>query len=86
MRNCSFTLTQVGRQADFNCTVNLFRLVRRLPKAIQVKWVRIAESLSSLRRDVTFEDFLGLIQRLVSIAHTEYGLIASERSGTSVAA
>ncbi len=83
MRSCQITLTQLGRSADLDCVPNLTRVVKRLPKPIQIKWAEIAESLLSIGKEATFEDLLALVERRVSIASTEYGSIAFESSSTS---
>ena len=50
MRSGSITLSQLGRIADLDCTVNILRIVRRLPKVLQNKWAEVAESLTSVDR------------------------------------
>ncbi|MBM6549248.1 DUF1759 domain-containing protein, partial [Streptococcus dysgalactiae subsp. equisimilis] len=76
MRNCSITLTQLDRSADLNCSTNLVKVIRRLPKSIQMKWAEIAETFVSIGKSPTFDDLLGLIEKRVAIGTTEYGMIA----------
>ncbi len=76
MRGCSITLAQLNYTADLNCSTNLLRIVRRLPKSLQVKWAEVAESMLAIGKEANFEDLLGLIDRRVSVASTGYGELA----------
>ncbi len=76
MRDCSITLSQLSRTADLNCTSNLMKIVRRLPKPLQIKWAEIAESMLAVGKEASFEDLLALVERRVAVASTEYGELA----------
>jgi len=78
MRSSAITLSQLGREADLNCGTNLLRIVKRLPKSIQGKWAEVVDSLLSNGKEPTFGDLLSLVERRVSIASTEYGMLAFE--------
>jgi len=48
MATCLITLGQLGKSADLNCSANLLRVVRRLPRALQHRWAEKAEEPLSM--------------------------------------
>ncbi|WP_432422658.1 DUF1759 domain-containing protein [Streptococcus dysgalactiae] len=80
MRSCSITLTQLDRTADLNCSTNLTKIIRRLPKPIQMKWAKIVEAFTSVGKNPTFDDLLSLIEKRLAIKTTEYDMIALDSS------
>ena len=73
MRSGSITLSQLGRASDLNCTVNLLRIVGRLPKALQNKWAEVAESFMAVNREPSFDDLINLVSKRIAVMTTEYG-------------
>ena len=73
MQKCSVTLNSLGREADLNCTVNLVRIVKRLPRPVQIKWAEFAETKFSIGLNPTFNELLALVNRQLSIVDTEFG-------------
>ncbi|CAH8613476.1 unnamed protein product [Schistosoma rodhaini] len=77
MTNCKIALTQMGRNADLNCSTNLKRIVRRLPRSIQFKWAEAVDDILRRGLEPNFDDLLQFLGKKVSIATNTYGQLAS---------
>ncbi len=80
MRGCSITLAQLNYMAGLNCSTNLLRIGRHLPKPRRVKFAEVADSMTAIGEEATFEDLVGLIERRVSVGSTEYGELTFQSS------
>ncbi|VDP86662.1 unnamed protein product [Schistosoma mattheei] len=77
MTNCKIALSQMGRNADLDCSTNIKRIVKRLPRVIQFKWAEATDDILRKGLERNFDDLLQFLERKVSIATNTYGQLAS---------
>ncbi|RTG86274.1 uncharacterized protein DC041_0009435 [Schistosoma bovis] len=76
MTNCKIALSQIGRNADLNCSTNVKRIVKRLLRGIQFKWAEAADDILGKGLEPNF-DLLQFLESRVSIATNTYEQLAS---------
>ncbi|CAH8678922.1 unnamed protein product [Schistosoma haematobium] len=77
MTNCKIALSQMGRNADLNCSTNIKRIVKQLPRSMQFKWAEAADDILRKGLEPNFDDLLQFLEKKVSIATNTYGQLAS---------
>ncbi|VDP06005.1 unnamed protein product, partial [Schistosoma curassoni] len=77
MTNCKIALSQMGRNADLDCSTNIKRIVKQLPRSIQFKWAEAADDILRKGLEPNFDDLLQFLEKKVSIATNTYGQLAS---------
>ncbi|CAL8081469.1 unnamed protein product [Calicophoron daubneyi] len=82
MRSCELTLHQLGKVSELNSSVNLIRLIRRLPLRLQERWAEFVENLFGDEREPTFQELLRFLDKRVAVASNLYGRLATETAVT----
>ncbi|VDP38576.1 unnamed protein product [Schistosoma curassoni] len=77
MTNCKMALSQMGRNVDLNCSTNIKRIVKRLPRTTKFKWADDADDILRRGLEPNFDDLLQSLDKKVSIATNTYGQLAS---------
>ncbi|CAH8491742.1 unnamed protein product [Schistosoma mattheei] len=77
MTNCKIALSQMGRNDDLNCSTNIKRIVKQLPRSMQFKWAEAADDILRKGLEPNFDDLLQFLEKKVSIATNTYGQLAS---------
>lgn len=76
MRRCLFTLEQIGRASDVDCTAYLVRIIEKLPRQLQERWAEVADSIISVDKEPTFRELMEFIEKRTSVASNLYGQLA----------
>ncbi|VDO98236.1 unnamed protein product, partial [Schistosoma curassoni] len=76
MTNCKIALSQMGRNDDLNCSTNIKRIVKQLPRSMQFKWAEAADDILRKGLEPNFDDLLQFLEKKVSIATNTYGQLA----------
>ncbi|VDO57044.1 unnamed protein product [Schistosoma margrebowiei] len=77
MTSCKVALSQIGRNADLNCSTNIKRIVKRLSRTTQFKWTEAADNILRRGLEPNFDDLSQFLEKKVSIATNTYGQLAS---------
>ena len=80
MHTCQITLSQLGREADLNCTSNLLKIVRRFPRPMQREWAERVNDIRMSGKEPNFDNLIQFVSRCMSITNTEYGQLAYDHS------
>ena len=76
MHTCQITLSQLGREADLNCTSNLLKIAKRFTKPMQRGWAERVNDIRIGGQEPNFDHLIQFVTRCLSIANTEYGQLA----------
>ncbi|KAA3672560.1 uncharacterized protein DEA37_0013402 [Paragonimus westermani] len=80
MKGCQLTLSQLNHPSELSCPTNLLRIMDRLPRPLQEKWVVVADSVSTTGREPFFNDLLEFRDRRISISSNLYGQLIAHSS------
>ena len=73
MNNCQTVLSQLRFTSDLDSSGTLRSIVKRLPNAIQSKWVEKVSSILEKDREPTFQDLASFVEARARVASSMYG-------------
>ena len=75
MQNCHTTLNQMSYMSDLNSHTTLERVVRRLPRELQQRWVENASELYEKGIEPSFKDLIEYVQKRARVAGCRYSTL-----------
>ncbi|TNN16759.1 Gag-Pol polyprotein, partial [Schistosoma japonicum] len=77
MENCAMVLNQMNYNHDLNSLATLERIVKLLPRSLQVQWADIVDTLTENVREPTFAELTNFIASRARVASSRFGQLAT---------
>ena len=72
LEECSTTLEHLHYFSDLNCFKNLVKIIRRLPSALQTRWLRSAAKIKEEGREPRFSDVRKFVAKEAVVVKSSY--------------
>ncbi|KAK4474245.1 hypothetical protein MN116_000200 [Schistosoma mekongi] len=77
MENCEMVLKQMNYDADLSSLATLERIVKLLPRSLQVQWADLVDTLTENDREPTFSELTKFIASRARVAGSRFGQLAA---------